>query len=120
MRNDKENIIMNKSIEFSLEIIDYCQHLKEQKHYEIASQLLRSGTSIGANVFEAQNGASQRDFINKMKISAKECDETKYWLILCDRSDHIDSPKKSLFEQQLAITKILSKIISSSKKRMRG
>ena len=87
MRNDKENIIVNKTIDFSLSIIKYCENLEQARKYVIARQLLRSATAIGANVFEAQNAESKPDFIHKMKIAAKEVSETIYWLILCERSD---------------------------------
>ena len=72
MRNDKENIIVDKTIDFSLLIIKYCETLDQSRKYVISKQLLRSGTSIGANVFEAQNAESKADFIHKMKIAAKE------------------------------------------------
>jgi four helix bundle protein len=72
MRNDKPNLIVDKTIEFSIVIIDYCEKLEQSKKYVIAKQLLRSGTSIGANVFEAQSAESKYDFIHKMKIAAKE------------------------------------------------
>jgi four helix bundle protein len=78
MRNDKPNIIVDKTIDFSLSIIKYCEVLENQKKYIIARQLLRSATSIGANVFEAQNAESKADFIHKMKIAAKEASEVLY------------------------------------------
>jgi four helix bundle protein len=114
MRNDKGNIIVEKTINFSLAIIRYCEVLEKDRKYVIANQLLRSATSIGANVFEAQNAESKADFIHKMKIAAKEASETLYWLILCERSESYK------FDMQLRndldeITRILSKIISSSK-----
>ena len=87
MRNDKENLIVGKTIDFSLAIIKYCEVLEQERKYVIAKQLLRSATSIGANVFEAQNAESKADFIHKMKIAAKEASETLYWLILCEKSD---------------------------------
>lgn len=77
--------------------------------------MLRSGTSIGANVREAQNAESKVDFIHKMKIAAKEADETAYWLELCKLSPTYPY-NESLYEKLLEINKILSKIISSSKK----
>ncbi|MDB5193738.1 MAG: hypothetical protein JWQ96_3301 [Segetibacter sp.] len=86
MRNDQPNVIVEKSIAFSLTIISYCEVLEQDKKYVIAKQLLRSATSIGANIFEAQNAESKADFIHKMKIAAKEASETLYWLILCERS----------------------------------
>ena len=114
MRNDKENIIVEKSIEFSLATIDYCEVLVQDKKYVIAKQLLRSATSVGANIFEAQNAESKADFVHKMKIAAKEASETLYWLILCERSKNYKFDNK-LRLQLDEITRILSKIIASSK-----
>jgi len=86
MRNDKQNLIVDLTIQFALNIIDYCDLLESNKKYVIANQLLKSGTSIDANVHEAQNAESKADFIHKLKIAAKEADETDYWLILCEKS----------------------------------
>lgn len=83
MRNDKENIIVEKSFRFALNIVAYCEQLEKEKKFVIARQLLRSGTSIGANIREAQNAESRQDFIHKLKIAAKETDETEYWLLIC-------------------------------------
>ena len=115
MRDDKPNIIVDKTIEFSLLIIDFSELLESNRKYVLARQLLKSGTSVGANVQEAQNAESKADFIHKMKIAAKEADETKYWLLLCQRSKHYPDCKE-LQEKLFEIIKILSKIISSSKK----
>ena len=119
MRNDKDNVIVNKTIDFSLEVIDYCEALEQDRKYVIARQLLRSATSIGANVFEAQNAESKADFIHKMKIAAKEASETLYWLILCERSERYKFDMK-LRNGLDEIIKILSKIISSSKGKIPG
>jgi four helix bundle protein len=119
MRDDKKNIIVEKSIDFSLAIIDYCEILEQDRKYVISKQLLRSATSIGANIFEAQNAESKADFIHKMKIAAKEASETMYWLILCERSKNYKFDKK-LRDQLDEINRILSKIISSSKVGFRG
>jgi four helix bundle protein len=81
----------------------------------IARQLLKSGTSIGANVREAQNAESKADFIHKIKIAAKEVDETEYWLTLCELSTNYSNPD-GLKEKLLSIHNIISKIISTSKK----
>jgi len=115
MRNDKENIIVIKTLEFSLDIIKYCERLEENRKYVISRQLLKSGTSIGANVREAQNAESKADFIHKMKISAKEIDETEYWLTLCNLSEGYENCE-TLIKKLEEINKIMSKIISSSKK----
>ena len=119
MRNDRENVIVSKTIDFSLSIIKYADVLERERKYVIAKQLLRSGTSIGANVFEAQNAESKADFIHKMKIAAKEASETQYWLILCERSDgyKFDHQLKENLDE---IIRILSKIISSSKGKIPG
>ena len=114
MRNDRENIIVQKSVKFAISVVKYCEVLEQDRKYVIAKQLLRSGTSIGANIFEAQNAESRADFVHKMKISAKEASETLYWLILCERieSYKCDNQLKNDLEE---IIRILSKIIATSK-----
>lgn len=114
MRNDKDNLIVNLTIEFALEVIEYTELLEEQKKYVIARQLLRSGTSVGANVHEAQNAESKADFIHKMKIAAKEADETEYWITLCYLAKNYPT-NELLHEKIKSIIKVISKIISSSK-----
>ena len=89
---EKRNEILELSFEFALQLIDYCELLEEKRKYVIARQLLKSGTSIGANVRETQNAESKLDFIHKLKISAKEADETGYWLLLCEKSSNYPSP----------------------------
>ena len=81
MNNEfKENAIINLTFEFALKIIDFCDGLDGIKKYKLSDQLFKSGTSIGANAREAQNAESKADFIHKFKISAKEVEETEYWL----------------------------------------
>lgn len=75
-----ESPIRIKSFQFACDIIHFCDTLKDNKDFELASQLLRSGTSIGANTREAQRGVSKKDFKNKFGIALKEADETMYWL----------------------------------------
>ncbi len=75
-----ESLIRIKSFQFACKIVMYCDTLKKNKDFELASQLLRSGTSIGANTREAQRGVGKKDFKNKFDIALKEADETKYWL----------------------------------------
>jgi four helix bundle protein len=114
MRNDMDNLIVKITLEFAMDIISYCEVLEEQRKYVMAKQLLKAGTSIGANVREAQNAESKADFIHKMKIAAKEADETDYWLFLCNQTQNY--PKYELLTDKLqAIIKILSNIISTSK-----
>jgi len=111
-----ENIILKKTVEFSLAVIEYAELLESQKKYVIARQLLRSGTSIGANVHEAQNAESKIDFIHKFKIAAKEIEETKYLLVLCQNSKTYP-PFYHLIGSLGEIYKIISKIIATSKTR---
>lgn len=111
----ESNMVQDLSIEFSLEIIDFCEFLKNEKKYVLADQLLRSGTSIGANIHEAQSAESRMDFIHKLKIAAKEASETEYWLILCNRSNHLPS-NTLLAEKVTSLQKLLSSIISSARK----
>ena len=115
MQNNKQNIIVEKTLGFSLLIIEFAELLESKRKFVVANQILKSGTSIGSNVREAQNAESKADFIHKMKIAAKEADETEYWLLLCQLSKNYPNCEKL----QIAvdeILKILSKIISSSKK----
>lgn len=114
MKSGNDNPILKLTFEFSLEVIKYVETLEELKKYVIAKQLLRSATSIGANVREAQNAESKADFIHKMKIAHKEADETQYWLELCSASKSYPT-NKELEEKIFVIIKILSKIIGSSK-----
>ncbi|HAY71887.1 MAG TPA: four helix bundle protein [Saprospirales bacterium] len=115
MRNDKDNIIVKKSFDFALKIIHFCELLESQKKIIIARQLMRAGTSIGANVKEAQNAESKADFVHKLKLAAKEADETAYWLELCQAAENYpDSRTLQIDCNELLL--ILSKIISSAKK----
>ena len=114
MQGNKENIIIERSFRFALKIVEFCEILENERKFVISRQLLKSGTSIGANVREAQNAESKVDFIHKMKIAAKEADETEYWLLICQNSPSY-SFDDSLLTDLLEIMKILSKIISTSK-----
>ena len=108
---DKENIVVSKSIDFALGIIAFCEILESKRKFIIANQLLKSGTSIGANIHEAQNAESRADFIHKIKIAAKELEETKYWLLLCEKASSYpfdESLKIQINELGLIVYKILS------------
>ncbi|WP_187263703.1 four helix bundle protein [Pontibacter beigongshangensis] len=109
-----DNVIVNKSFQFALSIIQYAEALEGEKKYVIANQLLKSGTSIGANVWESQHAESKADFIHKLKIAAKEAKETEYWLLLCKlRVGYPDTSDK--LDKLLEVQKLLSRIIHSSK-----
>jgi|SRR5687767_10702927 len=110
------NPVVKLAFEFSLAIITYCELLESRKKFVIARQLLKSGTSIGANVTEAQNAESRADFLHKLKIAAKEGEETEYWLLLCDYSQEYPSPGE-LITKSNSLNKMLGKIISTTKRK---
>jgi four helix bundle protein len=110
----KDNLIIKLTFQFALNIIKYSELLQEDKKYVIANQLLKSGTSIGANIREAQNSESKADFIHKFKIVAKEIEETIYWLELCKFSQNYPEAD-DLIEQVNTISRIVNKIIITSK-----
>lgn len=116
MQSKKENLIVDLTFQFAVDLIEFSELLESMKKYVIAKQLLRSGTSIGASVREAQNAESKLDFIHKMKIAAKEADETEYWLLLCKQAKSYPENEK-LLENVGSIVKVLSKITGSSKEK---
>ncbi len=114
----KDNLIRDKSYEFALEVIKLCQNLAKQNEYILSKQLIRSGTSIGANVEEALAGQSRKDFLSKMSIASKEARESNYWLRLI-RDSEILSEKdiRPILEQSEELVKILTSIVKSTKLR---
>ena len=113
----KENIIQEKSLQFAVRIVKLCKIIRNEKHeYELASQLLRSGTSIGANICESKNAQSKNDFINKLNIALKESDETEYWIKLLYKADILDKRCfDSIHNDCLEIIRLLTSIIKTSK-----
>ena len=113
------SIIANKSYAFALEIvIIYKFLLSERKEYVLSKQLLRCGTSIGANVHEANSGESKKDFIHKLSIVLKEKTETLYWLILLKDSEYLDLAQfDKLYYSCTEISKILNSIILTMKQK---
>jgi len=108
------NRIVDFTFSLSLKIITFTEQLEEKRKFTIANQLLKSGTSVGANVREAQNCESRADFIHKFKIAAKETEETEYWLLLCKYSDNYPF-EDVLLDDIKEIQKIINSIIKSSK-----
>src|SRR5664279_6380427 len=94
----RDDPIVQKSLAFAISIVKYCESLSEKRKFIISNQLLKSGTSIGANVFEAQFPESRADFIHKMKIALKEANETLYWLLLCEKTEEISVKQEMLGE----------------------
>jgi len=113
----REGPIIKKSLEFAIIIVNYYELLESKRKFIIANQLLKSGTSIGANVFEAQHSESRLDFIHKMKIALKEANETFYWLSLCEKMKDGAVPQEALYSINEIIA-ILSRIIITSKKNL--
>ena len=113
----KDNILIDKSINFAARIIKLAKFLEEsKKEHIISKQIIRSGTSIGANINEAQYGQSKPDFIAKLHIALKETAESEYWLHLLSKSDYIDDKMyNSLLEDCLEIKKILISSINTAK-----
>jgi len=111
----QENIILEKSYAFALEIVRICKLIREQHEYDLASQLWRAGTSIGANVEEAQAAQSRADFKSKMSIAAKEARETHYWLRLTRDGKVLDLERvTALIDDIEAIKRILTSIVKSA------
>lgn len=112
----KENLVEQKSQDFALRIVKLYQYLAfEKKEYVLSKQLLRSGTSIGANIAEAQCGITRKDFLAKMYIAYKECAETKYWLNLLYQADYMNSTQyESVFADCTDLLKILAAITKTT------
>lgn len=114
-----ENVVADKSFAFALRVIALYKYIcSEKNEFILSKQVLRSGTSIGANIAEAQCAISRKDFLSKMYIAFKECSETKYWLELLFRSDYMDvSQYDSIQSDCVELLKMLSAITKSAKNR---
>ncbi|MFT6865971.1 MAG: four helix bundle protein [Cyclobacteriaceae bacterium] len=117
---EKRNEVLEISFEFALQIIEFSALLETNRKYVIARQLLKSGTSIGANIREVQGGKSKANFIHKLNISHKEAEETEYWLLLYEKAMSYPSPPSEMKALLLSIQKLLSKIMSTTKSQMKG
>lgn len=115
-----ESIIKNKSFELAIRGVNFYKYLvSEKKEFVMSKQFLRSVTSVGANVREAINAQSKADFIHKLSISQKECDETMYWLELLKETDFISEIEfNSIHQQSNEVLKIIRSIIITSKKKL--
>ena len=110
------NPIVDKSFQLALKTIDFAEKVRGEKQFELASQIFRSGTSIGANVRESQGSESKADFIHKLKIAFKESEELDYWFSLCEQSERLITPPLEAKELLIEVRKLLSRIISSAKR----
>ncbi len=113
----KDSIVSQKSFDFALRIINLYKYLKEnKKEFILSKQLLRSGTSIGANIQEALGGQSKKDFISKISVAYKESRETLYWINLLNKSGYLNQTQScSLISDCEEIIKIITKILKTSK-----
>lgn len=113
----KEKPIQDKSFKFAVRIVKLNRYLTDnKKEYTLSKQLLRSGTSIGANIAEAQQAQSRADFIAKLSISLKEATETKYWLRLLNATDYLsDQESESVINECVELEKMLVAIIKKLK-----
>lgn len=113
----KENVLIDKSKDLALRIVRMYKYLcDEKKEFVLSKQVLRSGTSIGANIREANRSQSKKDFIAKLNISLKEADETMYWLELLHESDYLDDDSfNSINTDTEELVKLLVSIIKSTK-----
>ncbi len=111
------NVIVEKSFSFAVRIVNLYKHLKESKNeYVLSKQILRSGTSVGANINEAICGISKKDFLSKMYIAYKEILETIYWINLLYKTDYLtDVEYNSILEEANEISKILSSITKTTR-----
>jgi len=110
-----ENLVKDKSFDFALLIIDCYKYLSSKNEYVLSKQLLRSGTSIGANIEEAQASQSRKDFLSKMSIASKEARETLYWIKLLVKSEFLDEYQgtNELVEEINSVINILTKIVKT-------
>lgn len=118
----KESIVRTKSLAFAVRIVEFYKSMcEDKKEYVLSKQILRSGTSIGANVSESRNAQSDADFISKLTIALKEADETLYWLELLFKTDYINEELyKSMSEDCDELVRMLVAIIKTTKARVRS
>lgn len=113
----KENIVKNKSFEFAIRVVKLYQFLcDQQKEFVLSKQLLRSTTSVGAMVREAEHAETKKDFIHKMAIAQKEINETMYWLELLQQTQYLNNEQfESVNNDALEIIKLITSIIKTAK-----
>jgi four helix bundle protein len=112
----KKNLsIKDRSFKFAVEVVKYCQMLRAMKEFELSNQLIRSGTSIGANIREAFNGFSSKDYLYKLSLAQKEADETIYWLEIINEVSGESQETNHLLNESNQMLKIIKTMILNSK-----
>ena len=111
---ENKSIVNEKAISFALQIIELYKLLKDNKEFVLSKQLLRSGTSIGANIAEALAGQSRKDFAHKMSIASKEARESHYWLILLQKSQLVEHDFSDEIEKSNELIRLLTSIVKTT------
>ena len=120
MDYEKENIVLKKSFDFALKIIELYKLLKEHKEFVISKQLLRCGTSIGANIEEANAAQTKKDFATKMSIASKEARETRYWLRLLEKSKLVNLDYKKYLIDIDELIRIITAIVKTAQTNLKN
>ena len=116
----KQSAIREKSFEFALKVIELYKMLKADHEFVLSRQLLRAGTSIGANVEEANAGQSRKDFLSKMSVALKEAREARYWLLLLHRSQLVPADARPCLEKVEELIKLLASIVKTTRESVGG
>lgn len=114
----QDNVVLNKSFEFAIIIVSLYQLLKKENEFVLSKQLLRSGTSIGANVEEAIAGQSIKDFLSKMNIALKEARETRYWLRHLDKSNIVTLDYRTYLKDVEELVSLLTAIVKTTQQKI--
>ncbi|WP_373512100.1 four helix bundle protein [Persicitalea sp.] len=119
---EEKSVVRRKSFDFAVRVVKLCQFVSKNHHeFVLTRQLLKSGTSIGANVRESNNAESGADFIHKFSIAQKECDETLYWLELLKATDYLtENEYGSMYEDCEELMKIIRSIILTRKANLKN
>ncbi|MFN4913917.1 MAG: four helix bundle protein [Sphingomonadales bacterium] len=120
MSYKSKSVVLKKAFNFAVSIVKLNETLNEAKQFVLAKQLIRSGTSIGANINEALAGYSKRDFMFKMSLALKESNETEYWLLLLKESKTIDMNFDSFIDEITELQRMLTAILNTTKRRMQA
>lgn len=120
MKKSNENVLLSKSLLFAIRIVKRYKYLStDKREYVLSKQLLRSGTAVGALIREAQNAESKKDFIHKLAIAQKECDETSYWLELLKETEYINQNQfESVNQNAVELLKMIKSSILTIKQKL--
>ncbi len=110
----KNNPLLDRSFAFAIQIVTVSRQLGSRKEFVISKQLLKSGTSVGANIEEAIAASTKRDFAYRMSVACRECRETRYWLRLIQATSMLEDELGSMIDESTELIKILTKIVKTS------